>query len=194
MTRPRGAQLQAPVVRPEEPLRRRFEGFETEQTPRKALKVKELCLSGRLGRLDSPRTSMKEWRIIWPGGRPLSGLAMLHSTPGRPLDALAAEVDRLPAVLRRDLRSGDWLVVTTRNSVYSLCLLEDGSYSVAGGWFDRNGESPRRLGVNGCTFGGRAIKSDVVAAPGLFLEFENRVTTTRIQEARILRSDPQLCH
>ena len=119
---------------------------------------------------------------------------MLHSTPGRPLDALAAEVDRLSAVLRRDLRSGDWLVVTTRNSVYSLCLLEDGSYSVAGGWFDRNGESPRRLGVNGCTFGGRAIKSDVVAAPGLFLEFENRVTTTRIQEARILRSDPQLCH
>ena len=119
---------------------------------------------------------------------------MLHSTPGRPLDALAAEVDRLPAVLRRDLRSGDWLVVTTRNSVYSLCLLEDGSYSVAGGWFDRNGESPQRLGVNGCTFGGRAIKSDVVAAPGLFLEFENRVTTTRIQEARILRSDAQLCH
>ena len=119
---------------------------------------------------------------------------MLNTTPATPLDALAAEVDRLSAVLRRDLRSGDWLVVTTRNSVYSLCLLEDGSYSVAGGWFDRNGDSPRRVGVNGCTFGGRAIKSDVVAAPGLFLEFENRVTTTRIQEARILRTDPELCH
>jgi len=122
------------------------------------------------------------------------GLTMLESIPGTPLDALAAKVDRLPVVLRRDLRSGDWLVVTTRNSRYSLCLLEDGSYSVAGGWFDRNGESPQRVGVNGCTFGGRAIKSDVVAAPGLFLEFENRVTTTRIQEARVLRTDPQLCH
>jgi hypothetical protein len=122
------------------------------------------------------------------------GLTMLESIPGTPLDALVAKVDHLPVVLRRDLRSGDWLVVTTRNSRYSLCLLEDGSYSVAGGWFDRNGESPQRVGVNGCTFGGRAIKSDVVAAPGLFLEFENRVTTTRIQEARVLRTDPQLCH
>jgi len=116
------------------------------------------------------------------------------STRGTPLDTLAAEVDRLPAVLRADLRSGDWLLVTTRNSVYSLCLLDDGSYSVAGGWFDRNGDSPQRVGVNGCTFGGRAIKSDVVAAPGLFLEFENRVTTTRIQEARVLRGDVALSH
>jgi hypothetical protein len=111
------------------------------------------------------------------------------SMRGTPLDSLAAEVDRLPAVLRTDLRSGDWLLVTTRNSVYSLCLLEDGTYSVAGGWFDRNGDSPQRVGVNGCTFGGRAIKSDVVAAPGLYLEFENRVTTTRIREARVLRGE-----
>ena len=131
--------------------------------------------------------------MIREGGSP-PRFAMWKSTSGRPLDALAAEADRLPAVLRTDLRSGDWLLVTTRNSVYSLCLLDDGSYSVAGGWFDRSGESPQRVGVNGCTFGGRAIKSDVVAAPGLYLEFENRVTTTRIQEARVLRTDAQLCH
>lgn len=121
-------------------------------------------------------------------------MSMRNSSNGRPLDALAAEADRLPAVMRTDLRSGDFLVVTTRNSVYSLCLLEDGSYSVAGGWFDRQGGSPQRVGVNGCTFGGRAIKSDVVAAPGLFLEFENRVTTTRIREARVLRGDAALPH
>ena len=71
---------------------------------------------------------------------------MPKPTNGRPLDALAAEADRLPAVLRTDLRSGDFLLVTTRNSVYSLCLLEDGSYSVAGGWFDRQGDSPQRVG------------------------------------------------
>jgi hypothetical protein len=118
---------------------------------------------------------------------------MRDSASGRPLDVLVAAVDRLPAVLRTDMRSGDWLVVRTRNSVYSLCLLEDGTYSVAGGWFDRNGTSPQRVGVNGCTFGGRAIKSDVLAAPGLFLEFDNRVTTTRICDARVLRSDP-VCH
>ena len=123
---------------------------------------------------------------------PSSG--MRDSVQGRPLDVLVAAMDRLPAVLRTDMRSGDWLVVRTRNSVYSLCLLEDGTYSVAGGWFDRNGTSPQRVGVNGCTFGGRAIKSDVLAAPGLFLEFDNRVTTTRIRDARVLRSDPDLCH
>jgi len=78
--------------------------------------------------------------------------------------------------------------------VYSLCLLDDGTYSVAGGWFDRDGESPRRVGVNGCTFGGRAIRTDVVAVPGLHLEFENSVTTTRIRDARVLRSDPQAPH
>jgi len=113
---------------------------------------------------------------------------------GKPLKSLAAAADRLPAVLRTDLRAGDFIVVTTRNSVYSLCLLEDGTYSVAGGWFDRDGESPRRIGVNGCTFGGRAIKSDVVAVPGLHLEFENRVTTSRIRAARVLRSNPQVRH
>jgi hypothetical protein len=122
---------------------------------------------------------------------PSSG--MRDSVQGRPLDVLVAAMDRLPAVLRTDMRSGDWLVVRTRNSVYSLCLLEDGTYSVAGGWFDRNGTSPQRVGVNGCTFGGRAIKSDVLAAPGLFLECDNRVTTTRIRDARVLRTDP-VCH
>jgi hypothetical protein len=118
---------------------------------------------------------------------------MRNSPQARALDVLVAAMDRLPAVLRTDMRSGDWLVVRTRNSVYSLCLLEDGTYSVAGGWFDRNGTSPQRVGVNGCTFGGRAIKSDVLAAPGLFLEFDNRVTTTRIRDASVLRTDP-VCH
>jgi len=103
-------------------------------------------------------------------------------------------VHRGPAVRRADLRAGDWLVVTTRNSVYSLCLLDDGTYSVAGGWFGRDGDVPRRIGVNGCTFGGRAIRTDVVAVPGLHLEFENSVTTTRIREARVLRSGPAVRH
>ena len=114
--------------------------------------------------------------------------------PLRTLEALARCAAHLPAVKRTDLRCGDWVVVTTRNSVYSLCLLEDGAYSVAGGWFDRNNTSPQRVRINGCTFGGRAIKTDVVAAPGLFLEFENNVTTTRIHEARVLRGDGAACH
>ena len=110
---------------------------------------------------------------------------------GTPLEALMEIGARLPVVRRTDLHAGDRLVVTTRNSTYLLYALEDGSFWAEGGWFARNGPSPQRVQVNGCTFGGRAIKTDLVAAPGLFLEFDNLVTTTRIQEARILRGDRQ---
>lgn len=113
---------------------------------------------------------------------------------GRSLAALAAEADRRDAVTRGDLRPGDWLIVTTRNSVYSLYLHEDGTYSVAGGWFDRQGLSPHHIGVSGCTFGGRAINREILAAPGLFLEFDNQVTTTRIREARIIRDEKSVRH
>jgi hypothetical protein len=108
---------------------------------------------------------------------------------GRPLELLAARAEQMPAVRKGDLRTGDWVVIVTKNSVYSLCVVGWGVFSVAGGWFDRHGLSPQKIGVNGCTFGGHAIKTDLVAAPGLFLEFDNRVTTTRIREARVFRGD-----
>lgn len=111
------------------------------------------------------------------------------SSRGQALEALTAQVRRLPAVLKSDLKSGDWVVITTQNSVYSLYVLDPGTYAVAGGWFDRHEAAPQHVQVNGCTFGGRAIKTDIVAAPGLFLEFSNRVTTTRIREAWVVRGD-----
>jgi hypothetical protein len=113
---------------------------------------------------------------------------------GRSLATLAAEAARPGAVMRADLHLGDWLIVQTRNSTYTLCLLEDGRYSVAGGWFDRNGPTPCVIGIAGCTFGGRAIHREILAAPGLFLEFENQVTTTRIREARVIRDATHARH
>lgn len=107
---------------------------------------------------------------------------------GRRLDAIVEASALVQGVTREDVRDGDCLVIETRNSTYSLCPLGDGTFSVVGGWFDRKGLSPCRVAVNGCTFGGRAISSRLLAAPGLFLEFANRVTTTRILEVRILRA------
>ena len=112
-----------------------------------------------------------------------------RSRTGWPLGELARGVDHLRLVHKRDLQRGDWLVVTTRNSVYSLLALGDGSYSVAGGWFERHQRSPQRVGINGCTFGGQALKCDVLAGPGLFLEFANHVTTTRIQKVQVFHCD-----
>jgi len=91
------------------------------------------------------------------------------------------------AVRKRDLAFGDRVVVTTRNSVYSLWSLGGDRFAVRGGWFDRQGDTPMIVTVNGCTYGGTVIRHDIVAARGLFLEFGNSVSTTRIREVRVER-------
>jgi len=103
---------------------------------------------------------------------------------------LAARVNQarsLEAVLKKDLQPGDRVLVTTRNSLYKIWVIAEGVYSVSGGWFDRQGTSPQCMGINGCTWGGSAIKQDTVAAPGLRLEFGNRVLTTPIRHVRLIR-------
>lgn len=105
------------------------------------------------------------------------------------LERRVADAERLPALRKVELRPGDTALVTTRNSVYAIRALGDGTYLVSGGWFDRQGASPAAVGVNGCTWGGSAIREDVIAAPGLFLEFSNRVRTTRIRGFELLRRE-----
>ena len=109
----------------------------------------------------------------------------------RTLGAIVAQTSGLEAVRKRDLCCGDWVLVTTKNSVYSICVMGGDSYSVSGGWFDREGVSPQKTTINGCTWGGSAIKNDIVAALGLFLEFGNQVLTTRIQHVRVIRCEEQ---
>ena len=106
----------------------------------------------------------------------------------RTLETLTKGAGCLEGIRKSDLRRGDWVVVRTKNSHYSLCALGDGRFCVTGGWFDRTGASPATVTVNGCTWGGSAIKTDVVAGPGLFLEFGNRVVTTRIKKVELIRS------
>src|SRR3990172_2053653 len=108
------------------------------------------------------------------------------------LQRLTAAADRLDGVRKRDLAPGDWGLVTTKNSLYVICALGDDRYSVSGGYFDRKGLSPATTTINGCTWGGSAIQVDIVSTPGLFLEFGNRVLTTRIQDVRVLRAGQSL--
>jgi len=110
----------------------------------------------------------------------------------RNLQAITAEADRLEGVRKRDLAQGDWVLVTTRNSTYVICALGNDLYSVSGGYFDRKGLSPATVAINGCTWGGTAIKVDLIAGRGLFLEFGNRVLTTRIQNVRVIRAGQRL--
>lgn len=101
--------------------------------------------------------------------------------------ALAQQAGKTPAVRRNDLRRGDCVLVTTRNSVYSIFYVGDGLFQVEGGYFSRHHQGPVTITINGCTWGGRAIHSEIVAARGLFLEFGNQVITTRIQKVQLLR-------
>jgi len=104
----------------------------------------------------------------------------------RTLTAIAQFAKQLPVTRKRDLEPGDCVIVSTRNSVYYLQALGGDLFRASGGWFDKT-SSPRTVTVNGCTFGGSVICTDIVAAHGLFLEFGNRVSTTRIQDVRVLR-------
>lgn len=103
------------------------------------------------------------------------------------LDQITAHAEGTRGVWARDVRAGDWVVVRTRNSVYSLASLGDGRFSVAGGWFAAKCAEATPVRVNGCTWGGSAILTGMVAAPGMFLEFDNGVRTTRVREVSVLR-------
>jgi hypothetical protein len=132
------------------------------------------------------------------------------------LDRLASAAAVVEGVRVGDLEPGDCLFVRTRNSLYMLRVNADGTFDAEGGWFSRHEGSAesalseasdpagdgsstaglpseagakdgRRRRVLGCTWGGSALMTRMIAAPGMFLEFDNRVRTTRIREVRHLR-------
>jgi len=104
------------------------------------------------------------------------------------LEGLASHAPDVAGVRESDLEPGDWVIVRTKNSTYALRVNEDGTFDASGGWFARNARSGERLRIAGCTWGGSAVLTSMIAAPGMFLEFANRVTTTRIREVRHIRS------
>jgi hypothetical protein len=100
---------------------------------------------------------------------------------GLPLDRLIGMLGKTRMVTKHDLRPGDLLEVVTRNSRYTIRVLDDDRYQVSGGWFERRHGSPVEVAIKGCTWGGSTIKVDVIAACGLCIEFGNRVTTSAVQ-------------
>ena len=111
----------------------------------------------------------------------------------RTLGAIVDHVDQFDAVCKLELQFGDCVRVRTLNSTYSIQVLGNDLYSVSGGWFDHQGVSPFKTAINGCTWGGRAIKVDVVAACGLHLEFGNQLITSPIQKVDVIRYEGVEC-
>jgi hypothetical protein len=108
-------------------------------------------------------------------------------TGARTLDRLIEHADLLEGVWTGDVATGDWVMVRTRNSTYSLAPLGEGRYHVTGGWFASRPACEQDVRIVGCTWGGAAIHTRLVAAVGMFLEFDNGVRTTRIQDVRLIK-------
>jgi hypothetical protein len=106
---------------------------------------------------------------------------------GHKLEKIVESTSHLKQVRKAELQFGDLVLIKTRNSLYSVSVLESDCYLVSGGWFDRKGLSPTKASVSGCTWGGSIIKVDTLAACGLRLEFGNRVLTTPIQKVFVVR-------
>jgi hypothetical protein len=106
---------------------------------------------------------------------------------GHSLEKIVDGAVHLQVVRRDDLQFGDVVLVTTRNSDYSVYVLDNGRYIVSGGWFVRKGRSPMEVSITGCTWGGSIIKVDILAACGLRLEFGNRVITTTIRRVQVIK-------
>ena len=98
----------------------------------------------------------------------------------RTLDRIVETAEQISGLRADDVRAGDWVVVKTRNSTYSLAALGDGLYRATGGWFTAQGDEGRDIRIAGCTWGGAVIHTRLVAAIGMFLEFDNGVRPTRI--------------
>jgi len=99
---------------------------------------------------------------------------------GQTLNAIATTTGSLAEIRKSDLLEGDCLIVTTMNSTYQIRVLGGELFAVSGGWFEKKGIPRVVTRITGCTWGGTAVKTDIVAATGLCLEFGNRLTTSNI--------------
>jgi hypothetical protein len=114
--------------------------------------------------------------------------------PARTLDRIVETAEQICGVRAEDVQVGDWIVVKTKNSSYCIAAISEGVYRVSGGWFATNHEEDRDVRIAGCTWGGAVIHTRLVAAIGMYLEFDNGVRTTRIRDIRIVRGGDDRQH
>lgn len=103
------------------------------------------------------------------------------------LDRMINRIIYLYGVRKDELMFGNLILISTVNSKYSVYVSDGDHYLVSGGWFDRKRLSPIKIGINGCTWGGNIIKTDIVAAYGLHMEFSNGLVTSKIQKVAVFK-------
>ena len=90
-----------------------------------------------------------------------------------------------PQVKKEEITPGDLIIIHTVKSEYRLKALGNGLFQASGGWFDKKGFAPMRIGVAGATWGGSAIMPCVLAACGMRVEFRNRLITSPVKSITV---------
>lgn len=107
-------------------------------------------------------------------------------TLGASLSGLTGVAHLFPHIRKDDLSPGDFVIIQTVKSKYTIHVLDGGLYEARGGWFDKKGFAPLRIGVAGATWGGSAIMPEVLAACGMRVEFRNRLITSPVQSITVI--------
>lgn len=101
------------------------------------------------------------------------------------LDQITHCAHLYPQVRKDQIARGDWIVIRTVKSVYTLRAIGNGLFEARGGWFNKKGCAPMTVGVAGATWGGSAIMPQVLAACGLRVEFSNRLITSPVRRIEV---------
>jgi hypothetical protein len=101
---------------------------------------------------------------------------------GLDLKNLTEICDKQLNIYKHSLNSGDLVYLKTANSAYTIKVTGKDEYMVSGGWFDAQNLSPYRIKIRGCTWGGSAINTEIIAAPGLCIEFSNNLITSIVNK------------
>ena len=94
------------------------------------------------------------------------------------LSDLADHASSALGVRRSDVQKGDTLILHTQNSIYTAKYLGNGQFLVKGGWFSVQEDQYVQTSISGCTWGGKCIQQNLLASPGMRVEFGNRVLTS----------------
>ena len=106
---------------------------------------------------------------------------------GLNLNRIIQNISEIKSISKDSLDLWDCLLVKTFNSVYTIKKIDRSMYEISGGWFDKNGMSPSKMIIRGCTWGGSVIHINLLAACGLRLEFGNNVITSPVNQIVVIR-------
>jgi hypothetical protein len=113
---------------------------------------------------------------------------IMHSNLSDPINQAIEQSERDGGIWIRDLKSGDRVLITTRNSVYSLVKTSEKEYTIEG--HPQFCPTPVTVQIAGSTWGGSMLKMGWIGV-GMHLEFRvphfGTLTTSRIKSVEIVK-------